>query len=191
MQGTDVTRTNTDGNTDVVAAPAATVAKVRKGNAVGKPAAKPASKVGNYRVVTEAVSSTLLAATKAAWAQGKRGTALAAAIAPVRAKCVPGATGCTSGQATHLAMLAGCAAYRGQAITLATYGSKAKGAPATPAALAKAVAAMRNAGHSWVLPRATFGITEATCRAAYMAATGVPHNHTGVGAWAWRQAPGK
>lgn len=181
MQGTDITRTDgTEGNQGVARmAPMATIAKVRKGNVA--PVRTPAAKVAPYKVQTEHVAAALVAAAKAGWAAGKRGTSLAAHIAGAN----PG-KGCTSGQATFYAMLAGCPAYKGNVVPggLRTYGTDAKGAPKTPAALALAIAAMRNQGHSWVAPRVAFGITEAGCRAAYGAATGTDPASTGVGGWA-------
>jgi len=45
-----------------------------------------------------------------------------------------------------------------------------------PVKLARALAKDRKAGRSWGWLSARYGVTEGTCRAAYMAATGKPWN---------------
>lgn len=98
---------------------------------------------------------------------------------------------CTAGQ---LAMLCyqGGVLYNGTPLPLTRYGSTDKGAPSTPAALALAVANVRNSGNpntdSWGRIAAAFGITEPCARHAYAAATGTDPANTGVKGWRWRGA---
>lgn len=158
-----------------------TVAKTRKTAPAAKPV--PAKPVAEFSVRTETADAKAVAAAGVAWDDGKRGVALAAAIAGDR-----DSGGCTTGQATFYAMLAGKPAYRGKAVQRTPYGSDVTGAPSTPAQLAKAVAAMRNADHAWVLPRVVYGVTENTVRAAFEAHTGIPQESTGVGAWKSRRS---
>lgn len=194
MQGT----TDTASTTTVATVPAAAkvavatrrantaAARQRKGAIAvqGTPAKAPAKrnntggtarKPGTYNVVPLVVNGKRVAAALAQYKGGSK---------PARAA---GNLGCTVGQYAMLCMLGGTTPLGGTVPNHA-YGSKATGAPGTPATLATYVRNGRNAGRSWGWLAAATRTTEGTVRAAYTAATGNHHSATGVGAWAHRNA---
>lgn len=132
-------------------------------------------KPGSYAVQPLVVNAKRV---QAALAQYKGGAK------PARAASV---LGCTTGQYAMLLMLGGTTPLGGTVPNHA-YGSKAQGAPGTPAALATYVARGRAAGLSWGNLAARTRTTEPCVRAAYTAATGQHHSTSGVGAWAQRNA---
>lgn len=149
-------------------------------------ASKAAPTVAPYRVVTLA-SNPKLVALACKLATEHPGNQAAAATA--MAQHMP--TGrCTTGQLAYMCYQGG-KLYNGTPLPLARYGTTDAGAPSTPQQLAQAIAAQAPGtpgGYAWGPLSARYGVTEATARAAFSAATGRHHSTTGAKAWAWRNS---